>query len=380
MRSSRHSCAVSPRSRRARSSIGALVEQLGEEREPRRRVVGRRARAARRAGRSARRAAASYDARDRIGDRARAARRCAGRCRRASSVTSRERVDHAIARGGVASASAAGSSSASTSACGYGSSASQSTTRTRPHARRSTSAKRPSGSSAACTTRATVADVEARVAAADLAPALDEHDAELAVAVEHVARHQPVARLEHVQRQAARTGTAPCRAGTSAARSAGAASRQFQRARTARSAARARSRSVRARSGSARCRSHIQPSCDGSVASRPCSRFASMRADDRVRVGRREQRAARTRARCRARARTVGGSLRCRTARRRGTDRTTRRRAPRPSRGSGRACRRRATATPIRRPTSIISDRRARSGCRRRRSITESRNEFSGSP
>ena len=43
--------------------------------------------------------------------------------------------------------------------------------------------------------------MEAHVPAADLAPALDENDAELAVAFEHVAHHQPIARLEHVERQ-----------------------------------------------------------------------------------------------------------------------------------------------------------------------------------
>ena len=44
-------------------------------------------------------------------------------------------------------------------------------------------------------------DTEADVAAADLAAALDEHDAELLVALEDVAHHRPIPRFEDVQRQ-----------------------------------------------------------------------------------------------------------------------------------------------------------------------------------
>ena len=49
--------------------------------------------------------------------------------------------------------------------------------------------------------RATVPIVEAGVATADLAAALDEHHAEAPVTGETVLGEQPVARLEHVQRQ-----------------------------------------------------------------------------------------------------------------------------------------------------------------------------------
>jgi hypothetical protein len=45
------------------------------------------------------------------------------------------------------------------------------------------------------------AEREARVAAADLAPAFDQDDTELAVALQEVLGHDAIARLEHVQRQ-----------------------------------------------------------------------------------------------------------------------------------------------------------------------------------
>ena len=84
------------------------------------------------------------------------------------------------------------------------------------------------------------ADAEAHVAATDLAPALDEHDTELLIAREHVARHRAVPRLEHVQRAAPRAGTARFPAGTSAAVLVGIAHRQLRRARSARASSRRR--------------------------------------------------------------------------------------------------------------------------------------------
>ena len=64
------------------------------------------------------------------------------------------------------------------------------------------------------------ADVGAHVAAADLAPPLDQHDAELGldVAGEQCCGHRPVAGLEDVQRQHDRREQHRRRAGTSAAR------------------------------------------------------------------------------------------------------------------------------------------------------------------
>jgi hypothetical protein len=47
------------------------------------------------------------------------------------------------------------------------------------------------------------ADAEARVAATDLAAALDEHHAELVVVAQTLADHHAVTRFEHVQRQQA---------------------------------------------------------------------------------------------------------------------------------------------------------------------------------
>ena len=113
-------------------------------------------------------------------------------------------------------ASASGSGQSSTSARGYGSSSSHCTTRMR---RDADGAERAAtvGELGRLDDPRDGADAEAHVAAADLAPALDEHDAEPPVAGEAVARERPVPRLEDVQRQRPATGTARCRAGTSAA-------------------------------------------------------------------------------------------------------------------------------------------------------------------
>ena len=76
-------------------------------------------------------------------------------------------------------------------------------------------AQRPSGSSARLDDPGHGAHVGAHVVAADLAPPLDQHDTELPVAGQAVVHQRPVARLEHVQRQARRRARARSRAGTS---------------------------------------------------------------------------------------------------------------------------------------------------------------------
>ena len=130
--------------------------------------------------------------------------------------------------------------------------------------------------------------------------------------------------------------------------------------------------------GIARCSSHIHARCTGSVASSPRSRFASMRATIAGGGRRREERRLERQRAAVDELEPAPAARRRRAAHRRGTDRTTRRRARRRARGSGRACRRPATSTPSRRPTAIISTD-SEIGMPRRRSITESRNEFSGS-
>ena len=259
--------------------------------------------------------------------------------------------------------------------------------------------------------RAIGADVEAHVAAADFAAALDEHDAELAVAVEAAPRHHPVARLEHVQRQhrvreqhrserehrhrrevaivssTARAAGAPrpqrrgerlrARAATSSyARSTALGSPRRARVDGAtRPAARSARRESRgaARTHVARLRGH-----------RPTGRARGWRASRariaRGGVGARSlvcERAHRHRSRPRTAARQPARSSR---TRRRGTGRTTRSGvaascddevAGHPDPAAPRSPRRRATS--ISSTDNVI-------GMPRRRSMTASRNELRGSP
>ena len=119
-------------------------------------------------------------------------------------------------RAAASSATRSGSSSTSTSARGYGSSGS--------HSRDAEAVGADGDERVAAVGRSgrlddarDRADVEARVAAADLAAALDEHDAELAVAARGRSRRARGSAARTRAAAAARAGTAPCRAGTSAA-------------------------------------------------------------------------------------------------------------------------------------------------------------------
>ena len=174
--------------------------------------------------------------------------------------------------------------------------------------RQSRARSRPSGELGGLHDARDRADVEADVTAADFAAPLDEHDAELAVAVEAAAHHHPIARLEHVQRQHRVREQHAFRAGTWGARGAAmSVPPRRQQARLGAELGRERfgcasaTRLVRAlddlrrpaarqtrgggrpavrsaRRGCARCSAHTSRRHAGRPPNGPCSRLASMRA------------------------------------------------------------------------------------------------------
>ena len=103
--------------------------------------------------------------------------------RRARAVTTASAASDTVARCTSSSPWPASFVEPSTSACGIGI-VGQPPHDPDPVIPTVASAYPPSGSSAACTTRGDGSRIEPRVAAADLASPLDEHDAELAVTVE----------------------------------------------------------------------------------------------------------------------------------------------------------------------------------------------------
>ena len=290
---------------------------------------------------------------------------------------------------------------------GYGSSGSHSRTRSRA-VPTVTSAYRPSGNRLASTIRATVPTSNAGVAATDLRAALDQHDAELGLAGEAVLDQRAVAGLEDVQRERGvreqhraerEHRQRACRHGAqfSRARSACASAATFAASGSSRTSARASSaaaasvnrpsepssvavwrRSATEQLGEAEPEARHPHRVDRAALEVRALQVVEHAQQDRPRSRSARGTRARTARRDPAARRRPRGSRRRRGRARRGTGRRTSRDRRRPRRGSGRASRRRAAPSPMRRPISIMRMLRL-IGIPRRRSMTSSSSELRGS-